>query len=126
MQRPGESGALHCFSRAPRSSDEDCMTDVLNLVSNLVIVLGYALVPVTWLRHLPLTRPVLVSGVVFFATCAITHVAMAFDIAHHRHWLLVNHISQAVAVMLFVLGFGRLLKRANGFGCDKGTPRHEA
>jgi len=95
------------------------MTAALNLASNLVVVLGYLLVPITWLPYLPLTRPVLVSGVVFFVTCALTHIAMAFNVHHHGPWVLANHLIQAVAVIAFVLGFSRLLKRANEFRRDQ-------
>lgn len=83
----------------------------LNLVANLLIVAGYILVPVFWLPYLPLTRPVLYAGVIFFFTCAITHLAMALGF-EHRAWMVFNHVVQAVAVFVFVIGFSRLLKRA--------------
>lgn len=84
----------------------------LNFAANLLIVIGYVLVPVFWLPYLPLTRPVLYSGVVFFVTCAMTHLAMAFGFVHNP-WMVFNHVVQAVAVLLFVTGFSRLLRRAN-------------
>lgn len=82
-----------------------------NLIANLLIVVGYLLVPFLWLRYLPLTRPVLAAGVVFFLTCAITHLAMAFGFTHSG-WMLLDHVVQAVAVLSFVLGFAQLLRRA--------------
>ncbi len=87
--------------------------DEINTLANVAIVIGYVLVPFLWLPHLPLTRPVLISGTVFFLTCAITHLALALHADHGGRWLLLNHILQAGAVLAFVLGFGRMLRRAN-------------
>lgn len=87
------------------------MADGLNFVSNLVIVAGYILVPFLWLPYLPLTKPVLISGTMFFLTCAFTHVSMAFGFEHHP-LMVLNHVVQAVAVMAFVIGFARLLRKA--------------
>ncbi len=86
----------------------------INAVANLAIVVGYVLVPLLWLPYLPLTRSVLYAGVVFFVTCAMTHLAMAFGFVHSP-WMTVNHVIQAAAVLTFVLGFGRLLRRASTF-----------
>ena len=83
----------------------------VNTVANVVIVFGYVLVPFTVLRYLPLTLPVRVSGSLFFATCALTHFAMAFGF-EHAAWMVVNHVVQAVAVLWFVLGFWLLLRAA--------------
>ncbi len=87
------------------------MADVLNVLANLTIVAGYLLVPAIWLPYLPLTRFVRASGTLFFATCAITHIGMAFGWTHFG-WMLVNHVIQAIAVMCFVLGFGKHLHAA--------------
>ncbi len=84
----------------------------LNIAANLAIVAGYVIVPFTVLRHLPLTRSVRFSGSIFFATCAFSHVAMAFGFEHSGA-MLVNHVVQAVAVVAFVWGFYRLLQRAD-------------
>lgn len=83
----------------------------LNFAANLLIVVGYVLVPFTVLRYLPLTRSVLTSGSFFFGLCATTHMAMAFGFAHTLFMVGV-HIAQAVAVIAFVLGFYRLLRDA--------------
>lgn len=84
----------------------------LNAFANLAIVGGYLLVPFTVLRKLPLTTFVRTSGMIFFATCASTHAAMAVNGEHH--WLLiVNHVVQAAAVWCFVVGFARLVTDAN-------------
>lgn len=84
---------------------------VVNLVANLVIVLGYVLVPFTVLRYLPLSVQVRVAGLFFFLTCAMTHVSMAFG-WQHDGWMVVNHVVQAAAVVWFVLSFWLLLRRA--------------
>lgn len=85
--------------------------NAVNVVSNLVIVVGYVLVPFTVLRYLPLTLSVRAAGGFFFVTCALTHLAMAFGFEHER-WMVINHAVQAVAVMWFVLGFMFLLRDA--------------
>lgn len=85
--------------------------DALNAASNIVIVLGYLLVPFTVLRYLPLTRWVRVSGAFFFVTCAFTHLSMAFGF-EDSSWMLANHVVQALAVLWFVVGFWLLLREA--------------
>lgn len=84
---------------------------VLNTVANLVIVLGYLFVPFSVLRYLPLTPSVRCAGALFFLTCAITHLSMAFGF-HDSVWMVVNHVVQALAVVWFVLGFWLLLREA--------------
>lgn len=84
---------------------------VVNLLANLLIVGGYLLVPFTVLRYMPLSMPVRVSGALFFLTCALTHLAMAFGF-EHQTWMVVNHVVQAGAVVWFVLGFWLLLRDA--------------
>lgn len=90
-------------------------TSVLTLVfvlSNLAIVAGYLAVPFTKLgRRIPMTAGVRVAGMLFFATCAITHLAMAMF--WPLRWpLIVDHIVQAAAVWYFVLGFSKLIAEA--------------
>ncbi len=89
------------------------MGGVLNTAANVVIVSGYVLVPALWLPWLPLKKWVLVAGAVFFMTCAITHLGLAFHVDHDRGWMIVNHVIQAIAVMLFVTGFGAQLRAAH-------------
>ncbi len=88
------------------------MAEALNLVSNLAIVLGYFLVPVLWLPYLPLPRWVFVGGVAFFVTCGLTHLWMAFN-HPHSDLMVLNHIVQAVAVHVFIVGFFIVLRRAD-------------
>ncbi len=93
------------------------MADSVNLVANLLIVVGYLLVPVVWMPYLPLTLPVKAAGTVFFATCALTHLGMAFGFVHSG-WMVVNHVVQAIAVLAFVTGFARLLRKASPHRSD--------
>jgi hypothetical protein len=86
--------------------------DILNVIANLTIVAGYVVVPFTWLRYLALSSQVLLSGTLFFLTCALTHLAMTFH-AEHDGWMVVNHCVQGASVMWFVFGFWLLLKRAD-------------
>ncbi len=96
------------------------VADTINIIANLLIVCGYVLVPFLWLPYLPLTRPVLVSGTVFFLTCAFTHLSMALGFVH-RPWMVINHVVQAAAVFGFVIGFSRLLRRATALRDDRPT-----
>lgn len=82
------------------------------VISNLAIVAGYIAVPFTLLgRKMPMTRHVRIAGIFFFATCAVTHLSMAFW--WPVTWLLiVNHTAQACAVWYFVIGFSRLIREA--------------
>lgn len=84
---------------------------LVSTLANLGIVVGYALVPFTVLRYLPLTRNVTIAGTLFFLTCALTHLSMAFRFADSRA-MVVNHVVQAGAVVWFVLGFFWLLREA--------------
>lgn len=88
------------------------MGGLLNALANFIIVAGYLLVPALWLPYLPLTRFVLWSGVIFFGTCALTHLALAFHWDHGSNLLVLNHIVQAISVMCFVTGFSKLLRKA--------------
>jgi hypothetical protein len=95
---------------------------VVNTLANLMIVAGYLLVPFTVLRYMPLTRRVRVAGSLFFVTCAITHLSMAFGFSDAR-WMLVNHVVQAFAVVWFVLAFWLLLRFAMRRGKElRGEP----
>lgn len=83
----------------------------VNVFANVVIVAGYFLVPFTVLRYLPLTRRVRFAGTLFFVTCALTHLSMAFGVAFSG-LMVFNHVVQAGAVVWFVLGFWLLLRTA--------------
>lgn len=83
----------------------------VNVIAHLATVAGYLLVPLTWLRHLALSRPVLLAGVLFFASGAAIHLGLVFG-AEGRHWMVVARVVQAVAVVWSVLGFWRLLLHA--------------
>lgn len=90
----------------------------LSIVANLAVVAGYLAVPMTALRLVPMRTRTRVAGVVFFVTCAITHAFMAFAGADHGQrtpvfWLmLVNHLVQAAAVWMFVLGLAAEVRTA--------------
>ena len=86
-------------------------SDMVDAVANVIIVVGYVIVPFTVLRYLPLTASVKTAGTLFFLTCALTHLGMAFD-QHDALWMVVNHVVQAVAVVWFVIGFWLLLRAA--------------
>lgn len=100
------------------------------VLANLAIVAGYVVVPFTLLgRRMPLTPRVRLAGILFFATCAVTHFAMAM--AWPLWWpLIASHVLQAGSVWYFVLGFSRLIaeaearrsrSRSGGEGTDRGN-----
>lgn len=84
---------------------------LVNTLANIAIVAGYVLVPFTVLRYLPLTKNVLFAGTLFFLTCALTHISMAFDFVGSEI-MVFNHVIQAGAVGWFVIGFFLLLRKA--------------
>jgi hypothetical protein len=93
--------------------------------ANLVIVAGYLAVPFLVLPYLPLTRFVLLSGAGFFIGCAGSHLWMALTMSHENGGWFVFwtawHTVQAVCTWLFILGFRRMLKEAQGRRCQKGS-----
>lgn len=111
MHESAVPGRSHLERSVTGMGHHGALYDALNAASNIVIVLGYVLVPFTVLRYLPLTRWVRLSGAFFFVTCALTHLSMAFGF-EDSSWMLVNHVVQALAVVWFVLGFWLLLREA--------------
>lgn len=85
---------------------------MLSFITNLVIAAGYFGIPVTWLPYMRLNRPMLATGMVFFLTCALTHLAMAFGL-EHTWWMTVVHVIQAVSVVAFVWRLSGLMRRAD-------------
>lgn len=96
---------------AQQVHEAGALWSAVNLVANVFIVLGYVLVPFTVLRYLPLTNSVRGAGAIFFTTCVLTHLGMAFHFEHEK-WMVINHAVQAVSVVWFVLGFYFLLRDA--------------
>ncbi len=89
------------------------MVGAFNILFNLAIVAGYVCVPILWLPYLPLTKTVLAGGVIFFLTCAISHLGMAFHFQHNTAMVVVNHGLQAVSVFVFIFGFSKMLRDAH-------------
>jgi uncharacterized membrane-anchored protein len=90
------------------------LATVLFIIANLVIMGGYLFVaariaPRFKLKYL-YTR---VGGIFFFLLCGLTHGSMAYYAwtgDHHdwtSWWSLLIHITQAIAVWMFVLGIYR-------------------
>lgn len=84
---------------------------LLNVAADLVIFAGFVLMPFTWFRLLPLTLSVRLAGILFFLSSAVTRLAFALGF-EHSHGITAVRLVQAVAVIWFVLGFWRLLMRA--------------
>lgn len=93
---------------------------ILSTLFNMTIVAGYLAVPLTVLRLIPMKRNVRMAGVMFFLTCAVTHIYMAIGppAGHHSDAtpdaviMLINHFVQAVAVWAFVLGLATAVRDA--------------
>lgn len=94
-------------------------------LANLGVFAAYVTVPFTRMgRSIPLTRRVRVAGVLFFMTCAFTHVSMAFGWG--SLWLAVAvDVLQAGAAWYFVLGFSSLLAAAAEVRRRRGPPADE-
>lgn len=84
------------------------------VIANLVIALGYLATPFLVLRYLPLTRTVLFWGMVFFFTCAGTHLGMA-SLVHADVGLFwtTEHVIQAIGTWGFILTFHSMLRAAS-------------
>jgi hypothetical protein len=85
----------------------------VNVAVNLLIVFGYVLVPFTVMRYLELTTSVSIAGMLFFFTCAMTHLSMAFQFSGEK-FMVFNHAIQAVSVVWFVVGFWQVLRAEHG------------
>ncbi len=85
----------------------------LHLLLALVIAAAYLSVPFTALRRLAelLPKTAVVSGSMFFLTCAITHLGIAAGF-HESHWMVLNDFVQAVSVITFIASLSRVVSRA--------------
>jgi hypothetical protein len=86
--------------------------DYIHIVFALGIMAAYMSIPfISRLRHLPLTRTTRTAGTFFFATCAITHLAIAAGF-HDSHWMLLNDTIQLIAVVTFIVSLTHHLNAA--------------
>jgi hypothetical protein len=105
------------------------VSEILFVASNLVIVLGYVFLAAVVVPRMTIrlnrTRW---GGIVFFLTCALTHLDMIYhyvfasgqtisDVYGEPHMLLI-HIPQAIAVWAFVTGLYAELVRWGPWGID--------
>jgi hypothetical protein len=92
--------------------------DVFHIALALGIAAAYMSVPFTTLRRLPLTPGVKTMAMIFFATCAITHLALAIGF-HDSVWMLFNDFAQLVSITSFIVlmarMMGEILKRREAF-----------
>jgi hypothetical protein len=73
----------------------------LHVMLALGITVAYLTVPFTALRLLPVTTAARVFGLLFFATCAITHLALSVGV-HEHPLMLANDAVQLVAIVGFI------------------------
>ena len=85
--------------------------DYLHIALALGIMCSYLAAPLTALRRLPLTTTTFVSGAFFFATCAITHLALAVGF-HDSPWMILNDAIQFIAVVTFLVSLSRQVSHA--------------
>jgi hypothetical protein len=103
--------------------------DQIHIMLALVIMVAYMVVPFTALRKLPLPPVARVAGLFFFATCAITHLALAAGF-HGNDWMIANDLVQAVSVVTFIVSVSRMVQqvlerreaRLAGVGADPLDP----
>lgn len=85
--------------------------DAFQIMLAVGIALAYLSVPFTTLRRVPITVTVKVSAMLFFITCAITHLAMAIGF-HDSPWMLVNDLIQLASITTFIVSFSRMVSWA--------------
>lgn len=97
----------------------------LHIMFALGIMAAYAAIPLTALRRLPVTKCTRTFAVLFFATCAITHLAIAVGF-HDDRWMLVNDAVQLVSAVGFIACLTRqvryTLRRRDQLRSDGGAP----
>lgn len=97
----------------------------LHIMLALVIMAAYLAIPFTALRKLPVPQSARIFGALFFATCAITHLAIAVGF-HDDRWMLVNDAVQLVSAVGFIACLTRqvryTLRRRDQLRSDGGAP----
>lgn len=83
--------------------------DITHIALALAIAAAYVTVPFTALRRLPVPRIVQVSGMVFFLTCALTHLALAAGF-HDSPWMVLSDLVQFIAVVTFIATLSRMVE----------------
>lgn len=82
--------------------------DQIHILLALIIMASYLAIPFTALRKLPMPRVARIYGTAFFATCAITHLAVAAGF-HDSPWMVVNDLIQAVSAIGFITRMSRMV-----------------
>jgi hypothetical protein len=82
--------------------------NLTHIVLASLIAAAYLSVPFTVLRRLPVTAVIKVSAMFFFATCAVTHLAMATG-WDDSHWMILSDLVQFVAITTFIVSISRLI-----------------
>lgn len=85
--------------------------DQVHIALALGIAAAYIIVPFTALHRLPVTHVTQISGSLFFATCAITHLSIACGF-HGSHWLVLADAVQLVSITVFVVSLNRIVTAA--------------
>lgn len=85
--------------------------DAFHIMLAVFIAIAYLSVPFTTLRRVPITVTVKVSAMVFFITCATTHLALAVGF-HDSAWMLLNDLLQLVSITTFIVSFSRMVSWA--------------
>lgn len=84
----------------------------IDVIANIVVIIGFWLLPLTWWRLLSPSPHIMLSGMVLFVTSGFSRLADLAG-ADNQKLTVVNHVVQAVAITWFVLGFWRLMRQAH-------------
>lgn len=82
--------------------------DQIHIGLALWITLAYLAIPFTALRRLPMPRSARAAGMIFFITCAVTHVAVAAGF-HESRGMVLNDLAQAISATVFIWSAARMV-----------------
>lgn len=82
--------------------------DQIHILLALSIMFSYLSIPLTALRHFPMPPVATWASRFFFATCAVTHLAIAAHF-HDSPWMVLNDLIQAVSAVLFIVSLSRMV-----------------
>lgn len=86
------------------------VAEQVHIYISVIITIAYLTVPFTALRRIPLPRITQISGILFFLTCAITHVGLAAGL-HESNWFILNDAIQMASVIIFIVTLIRMVDR---------------
>lgn len=89
----------------------------IDVIADIVVIVGFWLLPLAWWRFVPLTPHVLTSGLVLFVTSGFSRMADLMG-AGKLHLTIANHVAQAISIVWFLVSFWKLMRRAHQIRCE--------